>query len=205
MSTRHQVMALAGVFQAASLARSVAADGRADQDPLTTSIDSLFLIDAESVESVYGGVAGLRLGLETLVNEFGEGRPNPEIIQYAMGLLTLERKLSGRRDMQFLIREGISHAHRQAEHLGRTHESVLHKLGDVYVSTISTMRPRVIVRGKPLYLQQARLVGQIRAILLAGIRSAVLWGQLGGSRLKLVFRRRTLAEEAQRLLATIQA
>jgi high frequency lysogenization protein len=41
----------------------------------------------------------------------------------------------------------------------------------------------------------------VRALLLAGMRAAVLWHQCGGSRLKLIIQRRPLLECAKGLLA----
>ncbi|MGL4984757.1 MAG: DUF489 family protein [Plesiomonas sp.] len=38
---------------------------------------------------------------------------------------------------------------------------------------------------------------------MAGIRAAVLWRQVGGSRLQLVFSRGKLAEQAKRMLAEL--
>jgi high frequency lysogenization protein len=58
-----------------------------------------------------------------------------------------------------------------------------------------------MVEGNPAYLQQPVQVNQIRALLLAAVRGAVLWRQLGGSQLRLLFRRRQYAMLARGLLA----
>jgi high frequency lysogenization protein len=57
-----------------------------------------------------------------------------------------------------------------------------------------------VVNGKPQYLQNQRTVTWIRTLLLAGLRSATLWHQLGGGRFELMFGRKTLIREAQLLL-----
>jgi high frequency lysogenization protein len=41
---------------------------------------------------------------------------------------------------------------------------------------------------------------KIRALLLAGIRAALLWRQAGGDRWKLIFSRSAMQKEAQQLL-----
>lgn len=51
------------------------------------------------------------------------------------------------------------------------------------------------------YLQQARIANQIRALLLAAIRSATLWRQVGGSRWQLLLQRKILTHEVDRLLS----
>ncbi|HSR54696.1 MAG TPA: DUF489 family protein, partial [Alphaproteobacteria bacterium] len=42
-----------------------------------------------------------------------------------------------------------------------------------------------------------------RALLLAGIRAAVLWRQVDGSRLRLLFGRKRIVREAQMALSTL--
>ena len=59
---------------------------------------------------------------------------------------------------------------------------------------------RIVVNGKPQYLQVDRTVNWIRTLLFAGLRSAVLWRQLGGGRFSLMFGRKKMLEQAQTLL-----
>jgi high frequency lysogenization protein len=77
----------------------------------------------------------------------------------------------------------------------------------VYADTISTFRLRIQVSGNPSVLQREENAAKVRALLLAGIRSAVLWRQTGGRRWQLIFARKKvirlageLAEEANRSL-----
>lgn len=91
----------------------------------------------------------------------------------------------------------------QAEHFGVLHENVLANLADVYHSTISTLQPRIMVQGDPQHLGNQGTVNKIRAVLLAGIRSAHLWRQCGGSRWKLLLARQKIRHEAQFLLTQI--
>ncbi|MCG8433413.1 MAG: DUF489 family protein, partial [Gammaproteobacteria bacterium] len=81
-----------------------------------------------------------------------------------------------------------------------THDNVLANLADTYVNTIGTLRPRVLVNGEHGHLQNPRNVNLIRALLLAGIRSATLWYQCGGSRWNLLFSRRSFLAAADELL-----
>ena len=73
-------------------------------------------------------------------------------------------------------------------------------LGSLYADTVSTLRPRVMVQGNPHYLGQAGVVAEIRALLLAALRSAVLWRQSGGSMWDFVFRRREMAAAIDAIL-----
>ena len=60
--------------------------------------------------------------------------------------------------------------------------------------------PRAVMNGKPQFLQVERVTDWIRTLLLAGIRSATLWMQLGGNRFELMFGRRRIMQDAQRYL-----
>lgn len=50
------------------------------------------------------------------------------------------------------------------------------------------------------HLQDSRNADKVRALLLAGIRSAMLWRQLGGRRWQLLFSRRKLLDQLYPLL-----
>ena len=75
------------------------------------------------------------------------------------------------------------------------------RLAELYVNTLSNLRPRVIVHGNPLQLSDPGKVEQIRARLRAAVRAAVLWRQVGGSRLRALVHRREYAMLARGLLS----
>jgi high frequency lysogenization protein len=58
-----------------------------------------------------------------------------------------------------------------------------------------------MVSGDNQYLGDPGNANRIRALLLSGIRSAVLWRQLGGSRWQLLFQRKKLCEQARAILS----
>lgn len=71
----------------------------------------------------------------------------------------------------------------------------------IYVDVISPLGPRIQVTGSPAVLQSAQVQAKVRATLLAGIRAAVLWHQVGGGRLQLMFSRNRLTTQAKQILA----
>ncbi|MDH3412523.1 MAG: lysogenization regulator HflD, partial [Gammaproteobacteria bacterium] len=91
------VIALAGIYQAADLVKKAARAGSVDAPAFRTSIDSVFRFDADTAESVYGGLAGLKNGLSTLAEQLDrrDRKPDPELTGYAANLMFLERTLSG--------------------------------------------------------------------------------------------------------------
>lgn len=195
-------MALAGLFQAVALVQQVAREGRADAAPFEASMASVFRIDAESTEAVYGGSAQLPLGLATLCRQLGadKARQDRELMRYAVSLLFLERQLVRNGKMMGRVREGIEAAIAQSEHYCVTHENVLARLAETYASTVSLLQPRIMVQGEPQHLNTPANANRIRALLLAGMRSAVLWRQLGGHRLKLLWTRKHIVACAEAML-----
>jgi high frequency lysogenization protein len=203
LRTHEHAMALAGLFQAVSLVQQVAREGSVDREAFASSIESVFRIDADSTDAVYGGSTRLERGLRTLCRQLGRDktRRDSEIMRYAVSLMFLERQLVRNARMLQRLREGIDTASQQREHFAVTHENVIARLSDTYASTVSQLQPRIMVQGKPEYLNTPANANRIRALLLAGMRSAVLWRQLGGNRLKLLWTRRHIIQCAEALLA----
>lgn len=199
-----QIMALAGVFQAAALVRKAAVGEHVDEDALKASIHSVFMIDADDVADVYAGADGLRVGLETMLTQLDEGQRDLHTMRIAMSLLRLSRTLTGRDDMLTRVRDGIVAAQRQVDHFGESHATVLAALGDLYANTLSTLRPRIMVAGDANVLQQPAQVERVRALLLAGIRSAVLWHQMGGRQWRLLLHRKQATMLARGLLSRVR-
>ena len=201
-SITDRTLALAGIFQAAALVQQMAEKGRADPEAFQTSIRSIFEINPLSSEAVFGGIAGIRLGLQALLEHLsGKQIPHKvQLVKYAIGVLYLERQLAKKPEMLQNIGKGIERARLQSEHFSITHSNVLANLAGCYSNTVSTLSPRIIVSGEQGHLSNPEVANAVRSLLLAAIRSAVLWRQCGGNRLQLIFGRRRLLAEAQRLL-----
>lgn len=201
----NQTIALAGLAQVAVLVQQLATTGTCDQKAMQASIGSLLKIDSDSVADVYGGLTGLRLGFEQLNGQLmGTKPPNPDQARYAATIVYLDKKLSGRKDLLDTIQGGIYKAQSQSEQFGLLHENVLANLGDLYHRTVSTLQPRIMVNGDQTYLSRSDIASKIRALLLAGIRSALLWRQCGGARWKFIFYRSKIQTELQNLLKQSQ-
>ena len=201
-NARNQVIALAALFQCTELVRQIAWEGHVDAAAFETCIGSVFTLDADSIEAIYVSPDRLALGLATLQQQLGDKSPrrDMDVARYMVSLLHLEKRLHKRPDLVVTIQEGILTAEKQLEFFDKTHDNVIARLADVYQNTISLMGPRIIVQGDQGYLSNADNASRIRALLLAGIRAAVLWRQAGGSRWSLIFGRRKLLETAQKML-----
>jgi high frequency lysogenization protein len=218
MSTAYtdRILALAGLFQAARLAQQLAREGRADPPALTASVQSLLIIDAPTTESVYGGAQGVRTGLELLRDKLAGAGSNTdandvEIARYVIGMIHLEGQLRRNPDMQDAVRRGVEAAREamkffEAAENGETlHPRLAEKLAELYTQTLSTLTPRIMVNGEHGHLSNPAIAAKVRAALFAGIRSAFLWHQLGGSRWQLLFSRKKIAGEAANILESLGA
>lgn len=202
MSNNDQLIALAGMFQAGSLVRQAAREGRVDSDAFEASLGSILKLDAATTEAVYGGVGGVRAGLRILQSLFDPStkQRDLEIARYVVAIVALEKKLS--RDSKRLqsLGEGIDRAKRQCEMFPVTHTNIVAALANIYAETISTLEPRVMVNGEQGHLNNPENANRVRAALLALMRAAVLWRQKGGKRWHLIFSRNRIVKEAKQLL-----
>lgn len=201
MSTfEDRLLALAGVAQALAQVRRLADTGQADGAHLQPLIESVFRIDAETPAAVYGGAAAVAPGLRILRAHFGNQARDPLLPRLALALLQLERHFVADAEAVDGVRERIETLAPLARSRGPLDREVLAGLARVYVDHISPLRPRIMVQGNPHYLAQADLVGEVRATLLAALRSVVLWRQLDGSQWDLLLRKRALRDGVDALL-----
>lgn len=204
---QNRILALTGVLQAAYMVKQLATKGILNTAEFETCIHSIFQTSASSVTEVYGKTKNLIHGAQQLIALLGGDKlaKDPDIARYAISLLHLERMLSKKPVMVNTIQRGVERAKNQALHFGATHENVLANLSGLYSDTLSTFSFRIHVNGEGRYLSTPQTVNKIRTILLAGIRSAVLWRQLDGSRWQFVIGKRTLLQDTRRLLKELQA
>jgi len=195
-----RVLALAGLFQACTLAQQLANDGRCDDGAMEASVASVFRIDAPSVVGVYGNVSGLRTGLRSLIAQLDESDRDMAVTRMVVTVMRLERSLAARPDLLEKLQQGILAAQRQVEHFGQGSSQVNGRLAELYASTLSILKPRVMVSGNPQQLQLPAVVEKVRTNLLAAIRSAVLWRQVGGRQWQLLLYRRQCSMLARGLL-----
>ncbi len=203
-----RTIALAGVTQAVALVDQLARTGYLDTQCFETCIHSLFQLTPDSTADVFAGADKLQKGL-SLLNEMLENpRANErgnQMLGYCLGVLHLQRRLQKNARMLDEISGRLVQAKQQAEHFGPSHDNVVANLADIYTTTISTFQFRIQVVGEYQYLQQPRLANQVRVALFAAIRAAMLWRQVGGTRLQLLFQRGQLGKQAQQLLRENQA
>lgn len=206
-NNRNRTIALAGLFQCVEGVVQIATRGRVDSDLFTSCINSVLTDDATSPEALYGGADKLKSGFRVLMNQLGsggltaDGKPKDiEATRYAVNLLYLEKKLANDPDMFQMLLKNVENAQQQLGFFDMTHPNMVARLAEIYSNTISKVGPRIMIKGDQNHLSNPENAAKIRALLLAGVRAALLWRQAGGSRWKLIFARGAMQKEAQGLL-----
>ncbi len=196
-----QTVALAGVAQAARMVDQISKTGSYPLEFLESSVHSLFEFEADSVEDVFGGLAGVKLGLHNLSSLLAsrQAQENHDVVRYIFGLLYLERKFAANREMMSVVHSRLEHTSFHAEHFANHVHDLCHSVSAIYQDTLSQLKFRIKVNGSAQHLQNTQNADVIRTLLLAGIRSAFLWRQLGGRRWKLVVQRKQLLQVSQNL------
>jgi len=197
-----KTIALAGIVQAACLVKDLAQTGKINEAACRASIDSIFQTHPKDVLAVYGGnLEGIKFGLENLVKLLTLPTVSTEA-RYMLGLMRLQKKISQSDKMMGLLSQRLDQAKKQVEYFSLLHPTVISNLADIYLNTISTFKFRIIIWGGQRVLTAPENMEKIRALLLAGIRSSVLWRQVGGSRLQLIFSRGKISKMAKKILET---
>jgi len=199
---KDRYLALAGAFQASELVRQAACHGTWSGYAATACLNSLFRLEAESTAEIYGGREHMKLGVETMLAVLQGEERYVDSLRYVVGLLQVERKFRRAGRMQQQVGQRLDEISRLGGDLEQHERQDLqaHEISELYSGTISHLSPRIVVNGKPQYLQNQRTVDWVRTLLRAGLRSATLWQQLGGGRFELMFGRKTIIREARAFL-----
>ena len=188
----NQTLALAGMFQAATLVDELALHGNCEQSEFDCSFASLFTIEAESTREALGDITCLARGFTALGDYLGgENRtPGRNIAYYLLSMLKLSTQLLRDDALAEKVLSGLRTIDQNSVDFDLGRQTRINKIGGLYQDCISDLSPRIIVRGEQSYLRNDDNAARIRALLLAGIRAAVLWQQLGGNRWSLFWSRK---------------
>ena len=199
---KERTLALAGIFQATELVRQAANHGTWSGYAASSCLHSLFQLESDSIAEIYGGIARMKLGVETTLAVLQGDSRYTESLRYAVSLLQIEKKFRKSRKFQDTVGSRLEDIASEGLELEQHEREDLqaHEISKLYTDTVSKLTPRIIVSGRPQYLKSERTVDWVRTLLMAGLRSATLWNQLGGGRFELMFGRKKIIREAESLL-----
>ncbi|ABM24612.1 high frequency lysogenization protein HflD [Shewanella putrefaciens] len=197
----NRTMAFAGILQAIAQVQHLARHGELDNAELAASLNTILVTNPDNTADVYPDKIVLQKGYKLILNQLGDSsQKDVEITRYLVGVLALERKLVRSNSGLGMLAERINQVNRQLHHFAITDEQVVANLASIYSDIISNLGPKIQISGNPVCLQRPIVQHKIRALLLAAIRSAVLWRQLGGKRRHLVFARKAIVDTAKKSL-----
>ena len=200
-----RTLALAGIFQAAKMVKNIAWYGKCPEEKLEIAIKGLLKQHAATTQDIYSGAANLKDGIHDVINLFEKkNNIDNEVTRYALSIIHLEKSLQKKPEMQTVIRDGIARAKRQADIFHLTHDNVIANIASIYTDSISTFKFRIHVTGEPSILNNTLNANKVRTLLLFGIRSAVLWRQLGGSRWQLILSKKGYVKSAKNWLQKVE-
>ncbi|NHB96070.1 high frequency lysogenization protein HflD [Photorhabdus stackebrandtii] len=197
-------LALAGICQSSRLVQQLAHENQCDTDAVATMVNSILNTNPSSVLDVFGNhERNLKIGLDAMPGMFNgsNSRLSADLTRYMLSLMVLERRLSKNQDASDALGNRIGQLERQQTYFEPMSEGMFNALAGIYVDVISPLGPRIQVTGSPDVLRNPLVQAKVRAILLAGVRCAVLWQQVGGSRWQLMFSRQRLLQQAKDILA----
>jgi high frequency lysogenization protein len=178
----YRALALAGAVQAATLVHRTAHGGDVPAEAQRVLLCTVPTRRAGDLAEVFPDPGAFTLGVDVAIEALAGKSRTPEVLRYTLQLIDLARLLGS--------------VPQVVEKLGRLLDDVdpaepdAGQLSRIYQQTISTLGKRIQVTGDPQLLQQEPVADRIRALLLAGVRLAWLWHQLGGRRWQLILRRR---------------
>ena len=198
---QQQVIALAGLVQAARMVDQVAKTGSYPAAFFEASLRSLFAFDAPTVDAVYGNIQGVKFGLRGVVDLLTDATNEDHVAMgaYVRGLLKLEDQFGKRPDLQEVVASRLGHVNFKAQHFSGDAVELAASISAIYQDTISRLPYRIKVKGNVQHLQQTKNADLVRTLLLAGLRSAHLWRQLGGRPRHFLFKGGKLAATASDL------
>jgi len=199
---QQQVVALAGLLQSTQAVEAVAQQGSCEDLLLETAINSIFVTSPKSTLDVYGNLGNISTGLKQANELMGPKSTNKQLrsVKYALAIIHLEQKVSKHSTMLETLGRRLDQASTQVQHFGILHENVIANLAGIYTDTVSTFNLKVHVSGQERFLTIDHNAAKIRCLLLAGIRSAMLWRQLGGRRWQFIFQRNKIHSASKHLL-----
>lgn len=185
---QQRCLAFSALCEAASVVDEIA-NGRTRTSPQHL-LEAVFTQNQQDLGEVFKPLSAYRVGMGIAADLLSGKIRSPQQARYVAQLLKLAALLKQDRAMVDRLRTLLDRA--------SAGEPSTTAAADIYKETISKLSQRIQVTGAPEVLQEARSAEQIRAVLLAGIRFAWAWSQLGGRQWHLLLQRsamkRTLGE-----------
>lgn len=206
---RSESIALAALFQCCTQINRIAHTGYCDEQAVSTVFRALLVTDPKTIDDIYK-ISELKTGFRGLIEGFSaEGITDNsanELVKLAMQVISLTDRIVRNTSLYNRLSNEIDKLKDQIEKAcpdfleGKTsvvlNKENVEKFAQLYQSLISPNFSKLLIFGEERFLSSTENQNRIRALLLAGIRAVVLWNQVGGKKLYLMFRRKEIVSFA---------
>ena len=195
---RNQTIAMAAICQAALMIQQAAKGQSINYETLDALLRGVLNTNPESPADVYPNPAVFEAGSALLVHQLsGQATSKDvEVTRYLAGIMSLAKKVMKSQAAGTDLSQAIKNIERRLEHFEITEPSIVENFADAYSKIISPIGQKIKVIGSPAVLKQPSVQSLVRALLLAGVRAAVLWRQTGGQRRQFIFSRNAILKNA---------
>ena len=200
-----QTIALAGLYQSCQVVSKIAWSGEYIEKDFIPLVNCILKINSTDAEDIFISIDNLKTGLINFRKQIAGDifTRSSETRRYIASLKQLSANLMSDNEcvkkIQILLKKMDDKA------TSMTIDEQANELSSIYQKTLSTFEPRIVVNGERNNLTDQVHASRIRTALFAGVRSLILWQQLGGSKLKLFFLKGQYTKQVDKYLSYIKS
>ena len=196
---KNETISLGAIYQACNEIKKIAWQGEINNNIIEPLINSVYQTTSEEIEDVFISIKRLNSGLDFLRRQLvGDAfSRDGEVSRYFEAIGILVKNMNKKDDVLNKLRMELTKQSMPISEDNLDQHALF--LSELYLSTISTVEPRIIVNGDNKYLTDKKNAAMIRSLLLCAIRSYILWQQSGGSKFRILLFKKKIAELAVKL------
>jgi len=196
---KNETISLGAIYQACNEIKKIAWQGEINNNIIEPLINSVYQTTSEEIEDVFISIKRLNSGLDFLRRQLvGDAfSRDGEVSRYFEAIGILVKNMNKKDDVLNKLRTELTKQSLPINEDNLDQHALF--LSELYLSTISTVEPRIIVNGDNKYLTDKKNAAMIRSLLLCAIRSYILWQQSGGSKFRIFIFKKKIAELAVKL------
>ena len=196
---KNETISLGAIYQACNEIKKIAWQGEVNNNIIEPLINSVYQTTSEEIEDVFISIKRLNSGLDFLRRQLvGDAfSRDGEVSRYFEAIGILVKNMNKKDEVLNKLRIELTKQSMPIKEDNLDQHALF--LSELYLSTISTVEPRIIVNGDNKYLTDKKNAAMIRSLLLCAIRSFILWQQSGGSKFRLFIFKKKIADLAVKL------
>ena len=196
---KNETISLGAIYQACNEIKKIAWQGEINNNIIEPLINSVYQTTSEEIEDVFISIKRLNSGLDFLRRQLvGDAfSRDGEVSRYFEAIGILVKNMNKKDEVLNKLRIELTKQSMPIKEDNLDQHALF--LSELYLSTISTVEPRIIVNGDNKYLTDKKNAAMIRSLLLCAIRSFILWQQSGGSKFRIFIFKKKIAELAIKL------